>query len=43
VYRFFALPTFLYAAAVKVMRQNFVDHQREIRDEHQHSGMDPQL
>jgi hypothetical protein len=43
IYKFFAVPVLLYAVAVKVMRQNFVEHQREVRDEHKHSGLDPQL
>jgi Fe-S-cluster-containing dehydrogenase component len=43
IYKFFALPAFLYAFAVKRMRQNFVEHQRELRDEHRQSGVDPQL
>ena len=43
IYRFFALPAFLYAIAVKVMRQNFVEHERELHEEHKHSGVDPQL
>jgi Fe-S-cluster-containing dehydrogenase component len=43
IYKFFAFPVILYALAVRVMRQNFVEHQREVREEHKHSGMDPQL
>jgi len=43
IYKFFAVPLGLYAAAVVVMRQNFVDHEKELREEHEQSGVDPQL
>jgi formate dehydrogenase beta subunit len=43
VYKFFAVPVALYAIAVRIMRQNFVEHQRELREEHEQSGVDPQL
>jgi Fe-S-cluster-containing dehydrogenase component len=43
VSRFFALPVVLYGVAVRIMRQNFVEHQRELQKEHELSGVDPQL
>jgi Fe-S-cluster-containing dehydrogenase component len=42
-YKFFALPIGLYAIAARKMRQNFVEHHRELVEEHKHSGVDPQL
>ncbi len=43
VYKFFAVPLGLYAVAVRIMRQNFVEHQRELREDHERLGVDPQL
>lgn len=43
IYKFFAVPLGLYAVAVTIMRKNFVDHERELREEHKRSGVDPQL
>jgi Fe-S-cluster-containing dehydrogenase component len=43
LYKFFALPLGLYAVAVAVMRQNFVDHQHELLEESEKTGVDPQL
>lgn len=42
-YKFFALPALLYGVAVHLMRRNFTDHARELRDEHRHTGADAQL
>jgi formate dehydrogenase beta subunit len=42
-YKFFAVPALLYAAAVRLMRKNFADHARELREEREHTGTDPQL
>jgi len=43
VYKFFAFPLVLYGIAVQRMRRNFADHARELREEHAHDGLDPQL
>jgi Fe-S-cluster-containing dehydrogenase component len=43
VYKFFAAPVVLYGIAVQLMRRNFKDHARELREEHEHSRQDPQL
>jgi hypothetical protein len=33
----------LYAAAVRLRRKIFADHARELREEREHTGTDPQL
>jgi Fe-S-cluster-containing dehydrogenase component len=42
-YKFFAVPVALYAFAAAKMRQNFVEHDRELQHEHRETGVDPQL
>ena len=42
-YKFFALPVVLYGVAVQLMRRNFQDHARELREEREHTGLDSQL
>jgi Fe-S-cluster-containing dehydrogenase component len=43
VYKFLAVPLVLYGFAVRMMKKNFVEHARELREEHERSGTDPQL
>jgi Fe-S-cluster-containing dehydrogenase component len=43
VYRFFAAPFLLYVTMFNRLRQNFVEHERELRAEHDETGVDPQL
>lgn len=43
VYRFFAAPFLLYITMLARLRQNFVEHERELRAEHDETGVDPQL
>lgn len=43
IYQFMLVPLGLYAFAVQMMRRNFRDHDRELREEHESTGLDPQL
>jgi Fe-S-cluster-containing dehydrogenase component len=43
VHRYFAAPLVLWGFAVHMMRRNFKEHEAELREEHERSGMDPQL
>ena len=43
VYKFFAIPLLLYATLTTVMKRNWKDHQKEMREDEERTGLRPQL
>ena len=43
VYKFFAIPMLLYATLTAVMKRNWNDHQKEMREDEERTGLRPQL
>jgi formate dehydrogenase beta subunit len=43
IYRFLALPLLLYAMLTSVMKKNWIDHQKEMREEEEKTGLKAQL
>ena len=43
VYKFLALPLLLYAMLAAVMKKNWIDHRKEMREEEERTGLRPQL
>jgi hypothetical protein len=43
VYKFLALPLLLYAMLTSVMKKNWIDHQKEMREEEEKTGLKAQL
>jgi formate dehydrogenase beta subunit len=43
VYKLFAVPLLIYAMLITVMKRNWNDHQKEMREEEKRTGLRPQL
>jgi hypothetical protein len=43
LYKFLALPLLLYATLASIMKKNWIDHRKEMREEEERTGLRPQL
>lgn len=43
IYQFLALPLLLYAVLAGVMKKNWIDHRKELKEEEEQTGLRPQL
>jgi hypothetical protein len=43
IYKFLAFPLLIYVFLASVMRKNWIEHQKEMREEEGQTGLRPQL